>query len=51
MVYGLEGALPLMLPLTPAGWSEQLCRITNRPFTDVEGALVPEGTGVGSPCT
>jgi hypothetical protein len=51
MVYGLEGALPLMLPVTPTGWSEQLCRITNRPFTDVERALVPEGTGVGSPCT
>jgi hypothetical protein len=50
MAYGLEGALPLMLQLTPTAWSEQLCRITNRAFTDVERALIPEGTGVDSPC-
>jgi hypothetical protein len=51
MVYGLDGALPLMLPLTSHGWSEQLCRITSRPFTDAERALIPAGTDIEAPCS
>jgi hypothetical protein len=50
VVSGNDGALPLVLPLTPAQWSEQLCRITARPFTDAERAQLPAGTEVDAPC-
>ncbi|MEJ3652164.1 serine protease [Actinomycetes bacterium KLBMP 9759] len=48
--YGLDGAMPVMQPLTPQGWRDQLCAITDRPFTPAERALVPEGTDAERPC-
>jgi hypothetical protein len=50
VVSGNDGALPLVLPLTPTQWSEQLCRITARPFTDAEREQLPAGTEVDAPC-
>ncbi|WP_232660885.1 nSTAND1 domain-containing NTPase [Pseudonocardia sp. TRM90224] len=48
---GTNGALPIEFPLIAEKWHEQLCAITNRPFTDGERALFPAGTDVERPCT
>ncbi|WP_232660886.1 nSTAND1 domain-containing NTPase [Pseudonocardia sp. TRM90224] len=48
--YGIGGALPVMLPLTPQAWRDQLCGISDRPLTPAERALIPEGTDAERPC-
>jgi hypothetical protein len=44
------GALPIAFPLTAAQWVEQLCRFTDRPYSDEERRLLPAGVGVERPC-
>jgi hypothetical protein len=45
-----DGALPFGFPVTAAQWVEHLCRFTDRPFTDEERRLMPEGVDVERPC-
>jgi hypothetical protein len=39
-----------MFPLTAQAWFDQLCRITDRPFTAAEQALLPSGVDEDRPC-
>lgn len=50
VLYGLGTALPVMFPLTAQGWFDQLCRITDRPYTAAERASLPAGVEEDRPC-
>jgi WD40 repeat protein len=51
--YVLNGqgtALPVSLPLNAQDWFDQLCGITDRPFTSAERAVLPDGVDDDRPC-
>ncbi|QYN32487.1 trypsin-like peptidase domain-containing protein [Pseudonocardia sp. DSM 110487] len=51
--YVLNGqgtALPVLLPLNARDWFDQLCRITDRPFTPAERELLPAEVDDERPC-
>jgi len=47
---GNEGRRPFTFPLEAEGWVDRLCRLTDRPFTPTERALLPPGVDLDRPC-
>ncbi|QYN32034.1 trypsin-like peptidase domain-containing protein [Pseudonocardia sp. DSM 110487] len=48
---GLGSVRPVDLPLTAGQWSQRLCALFDRPFTEPELAVLPPGFDPASPCS
>jgi hypothetical protein len=47
---GFTGAMPFTVALTASQWADELCRVSRRPFTDVERGAMPAGSTIDPPC-
>jgi len=50
-IFSDNGRRPSLFPMDAPRWTEQLCRLVDRPLTDAERALLPAGIDVERPCT
>ncbi|GAA5158313.1 hypothetical protein GCM10023321_37910 [Pseudonocardia eucalypti] len=53
-VQGLTGSVstqPGQLSVTAPAWRDRLCAVADRPFTEAERALLPDGTDIDRPCS
>jgi hypothetical protein len=50
VITGADGGRPVTFPLDVRQWTDLLCGLVDRPFTDGERAMLPSSVGFDRPC-